>query len=198
MFTLFFSFDCLFKTPNKVLILILKKMGNKIVANLLLLYFIQPFVFFQLENKSNKTNETDMNSTIFTATPPLLATSTTKELSSSKIDETEMASCPISRGTTPGLEEIVIGRCNNFLSIIQKTNCEIRVKNISCLAIWNEFRQAVVNKDPCNITAECFRNFISVGRHPIKRDASIFWSGTKELTQQSSWKYVFIINLGIK
>mgnify|MGYP003385596263 CR=1 FL=1 len=94
-------------------------------------------------------------------------------------------SCSISRGTTQDLESIVIGRCKNFINVVKKTNREIQSKNINCNLLWDEFKNAIVSKDPCHITYESFQSFIKLGQHPINLDKSMFWSGTKDTSHLS-------------
>lgn len=96
----------------------------------------------------------------------------------------ENDSCPIRMGTTLDLDSIIVGRCNNFLNVVRKTNCRIQTKNISCRSVWDEFKKAIVNKDPCQVSIESFQDFLRIGRHPIDSDKSLFWSGTKNLAHE--------------
>ncbi|XP_020848593.1 ADP-ribosyl cyclase/cyclic ADP-ribose hydrolase 2 isoform X1 [Phascolarctos cinereus] len=72
-------------------------------------------------------------------------------------------------GTSPHLESIFLGRCNEYISVV---NPELSEKN--CSAIWEAF-ESVLHKDPCSVLPSDYDLFINLSRHSIPRDKSLFW-----------------------
>ncbi|NXH10081.1 BST1 hydrolase, partial [Bucco capensis] len=73
-------------------------------------------------------------------------------------------------GTTNNLESIVIGRCYDYIRIV---NPSVGEKN--CSAIWEAFKNAFINKDPCNILPMDYELFINLSLHTIPANKSLFW-----------------------
>lgn len=96
-----------------------------------------------------------------------------------------LETCSPGGGTTNEIEAIVKGKCQYFINVLEKDNCDIQKANFNCDSIWKEFSQAIVNKDPCQVTIESFDRLIEITRHPIKKDSSLFWSGTYKLAHLS-------------
>ncbi|XP_019309205.2 ADP-ribosyl cyclase/cyclic ADP-ribose hydrolase 2 isoform X1 [Panthera pardus] len=72
-------------------------------------------------------------------------------------------------GTSPHLRSIFLGRCAEYSSLLSP---ELRDKN--CTAIWEAFK-VVLDKDPCSVFPSDYELFISLSRHSIPRDKSLFW-----------------------
>ncbi|XP_045330443.1 ADP-ribosyl cyclase/cyclic ADP-ribose hydrolase 2 isoform X3 [Leopardus geoffroyi] len=72
-------------------------------------------------------------------------------------------------GTSPHLRSIFLGRCAEYSSLLSP---ELRDKN--CTAIWEAFK-VVLDKDPCSVFPSDYDLFISLSRHSIPRDKSLFW-----------------------
>lgn len=135
---------------------------------------------YNLDSISNSTISSSINA--INSSDEVFATN--EKLDNNTVYANENDSCPIRKGTTLDLDSIIVGRCNNFLNVVRKANCRIQTKNISCRSVWNEFKKAIVNKDPCQVTIESFQDFLSIGRHPIDNNKSLFWSGTKNLAHE--------------
>lgn len=86
--------------------------------------------------------------------------------------------CGDYNGTTPYIEEILIGRCHYFLNTIHKGECNFNPENYNCTEIWNTFKNIVVGKDPCDIKIDEFDGLLNALDHDIKTNTSLFWSGT--------------------
>ncbi|KAJ7410569.1 ADP-ribosyl cyclase/cyclic ADP-ribose hydrolase 2 [Willisornis vidua] len=113
-------------------------------------------------------------------------------------------------GTTQNLESIVIGRCYDYIRIVnpavghesdhieanrlvavwkQNINfdrCHILSKLIqlsekNCSEIWEAFKSAFINKDPCSILPEDYELFINLSLHAIPANKSLFWENNQLL-----------------
>ncbi|XP_054437808.1 ADP-ribosyl cyclase/cyclic ADP-ribose hydrolase 2 [Pteronotus mesoamericanus] len=78
-------------------------------------------------------------------------------------------------GTTQHLQSIFLGRCSEYLALL---NPQLRDKN--CTAIWEAFR-AVLEKDPCSVFPSDYDLFINLSRHSIPTDKSLFWENNQFL-----------------
>lgn len=72
-------------------------------------------------------------------------------------------------GTTPHLQSIFLGRCAEYTTLLS-----LQPGNKNCTAIWEAFR-VVLDKDPCSVLPSDYDLFISLSRHSIPRDKSLFW-----------------------
>ncbi|XP_063813070.1 ADP-ribosyl cyclase/cyclic ADP-ribose hydrolase 2 [Pseudophryne corroboree] len=84
-------------------------------------------------------------------------------------------------GTTPNLEAIVIGRCNDY---IETVNPSVGKKN--CSAIWIAFKSAFVSKDPCSVLPSDYELYTNLTLHDIPADKSLFWENNKQLVHRYS------------
>ncbi|KAG9479698.1 hypothetical protein GDO78_011627 [Eleutherodactylus coqui] len=84
-------------------------------------------------------------------------------------------------GTTPNLENIVIGRCYDYTATV---NPSVGKKN--CSAIWEAFKSAFFSKDPCSIFPSDFERYINLTLHDIPINQSLFWENNKELVRRLS------------
>jgi len=105
----------------------------------------------------------------------------------------QMGPCPSDyKGSTPEIESIFIGRCSYFVNILHKDDCDIQNANINCKAMWSEFSQAVLNKDPCNVSISSFDKLFELSSHPIRPNTTLFWSGTNNLAHESILCYLVL------
>ncbi|XP_075608562.1 ADP-ribosyl cyclase/cyclic ADP-ribose hydrolase 2 isoform X2 [Balearica regulorum gibbericeps] len=79
-------------------------------------------------------------------------------------------------GTTQNLEAIVIGRCYDYIRIL---NPSVGEKN--CSEIWEAFKNAFINKDPCSILPKDYELFINLSLHTIPPNKSLFWENNELL-----------------
>lgn len=78
-------------------------------------------------------------------------------------------------GTTPHLQSIFLGRCAEYLALL---NPQLQDKN--CTAIWEAFR-TVLAKPPCSVLPSDYDLFLSLSRHALPRDKSLFWENNQFL-----------------
>ncbi|XP_015450482.1 ADP-ribosyl cyclase/cyclic ADP-ribose hydrolase 2 isoform X2 [Pteropus alecto] len=79
------------------------------------------------------------------------------------------------QGTSPHLQSIFLGRCAEYSTLLGP---QLRDKN--CTAIWEAFR-AVLDKEPCAVLPSDYDPFISLSRHSIPQDKSLFWENNQFL-----------------
>ncbi|MGH0116876.1 UNVERIFIED_CONTAM: hypothetical protein FKN15_040865 [Acipenser sinensis] len=79
-------------------------------------------------------------------------------------------------GTTLSLEEIIIGRCYNYIRVV---NPSVGEKN--CSQIWEAFRDAFIFKDPCKVLPKDFEPFIRLTVHDVPLNKSLFWENSQLL-----------------
>ncbi|NXT85503.1 CD38 hydrolase, partial [Zapornia atra] len=83
------------------------------------------------------------------------------------------------KGTTKNLQEIILGRCYNYVTARYP---ELRDKD--CLKIWESLKHAFIYKNPCNSTSEDYQPLMELVHHPIPCDKSLFWSKTYDLVHR--------------
>ncbi|XP_050803899.1 ADP-ribosyl cyclase/cyclic ADP-ribose hydrolase 1 isoform X2 [Gopherus flavomarginatus] len=83
------------------------------------------------------------------------------------------------RGTTKNLQEVILGRCYNYITTV---NPELRDKD--CQNIWETMQKAFIYKNPCNITTEDYQPLLDLASHPIPCNKSLFWSKTNDLVHR--------------
>ncbi|XP_069600822.1 ADP-ribosyl cyclase/cyclic ADP-ribose hydrolase 2-like isoform X2 [Ranitomeya imitator] len=84
-------------------------------------------------------------------------------------------------GTTPNLENIVIGRCYDYIETVNPS-----VGNKNCSAIWLAFKSAFVSKDPCSVFPSDYEHYINLTSHDIPINKSLFWENNKHLVHRLS------------
>ncbi|XP_035271144.1 ADP-ribosyl cyclase/cyclic ADP-ribose hydrolase 2-like isoform X5 [Anguilla anguilla] len=84
-------------------------------------------------------------------------------------------------GTTADLQEVILGRCYNYIRVV---NPSVGEKN--CTAIWNAFRDAFIYRDPCSVTDRDYQTFISLSLHSIPPNKALFWEKNKQLVHSYS------------
>ncbi|NXG15087.1 CD38 hydrolase, partial [Grallaria varia] len=83
------------------------------------------------------------------------------------------------RGTTKNLQEVILGRCYNYIA---ERYPELGDKD--CLKIWESLKDAFIYKNPCNITSEDYQPLMELASHPIPCNKSLFWSKTHDLVHR--------------
>ncbi|XP_058659863.1 ADP-ribosyl cyclase/cyclic ADP-ribose hydrolase 1-like [Ammospiza nelsoni] len=83
------------------------------------------------------------------------------------------------RGTTKNLQEVIVGRCYNYITA---QHPELGDKD--CLKIWESLKDAFIYKNPCNITPEDYQPLMELASHPIPCNKSLFWSKTNDLVHR--------------
>jgi hypothetical protein len=89
------------------------------------------------------------------------------------------ASCNLDAysATTPNIKEIFLGRCNYFINVAQKNNCNFNSSNYDCSQLWQSFYSAI-KKPTCSI--DDYNDFFRLTDHFIPPNQSLFWSGTMQ------------------
>uniref|UniRef100_A0A3Q3VT85 ADP-ribosyl cyclase/cyclic ADP-ribose hydrolase n=1 Tax=Mola mola TaxID=94237 RepID=A0A3Q3VT85_MOLML len=80
-------------------------------------------------------------------------------------------------GTTPNIKHIVVGRCYNYITLINPgLRCD-------CENIWKQFEGAVVRQSPCNVTVKDYHlMFYAMAQTwPPPCNRFLFWSKTRTL-----------------
>ncbi|XP_038256663.1 ADP-ribosyl cyclase/cyclic ADP-ribose hydrolase 1 isoform X1 [Dermochelys coriacea] len=83
------------------------------------------------------------------------------------------------RGTTKNLQEVILGRCYNYITTV---NPELRDKD--CQKIWETIQKAFIYKNPCNITTEDYQPLLDLANHTVPCNKSLFWSKTNDLVHR--------------
>ncbi|XP_057561840.1 ADP-ribosyl cyclase/cyclic ADP-ribose hydrolase 2 [Hippopotamus amphibius kiboko] len=78
-------------------------------------------------------------------------------------------------GSTPHLQSIFLGRCAEYIAVLSPG-----LQDKNCTAIWEAFK-VVLDKDPCSVLPSDYDLFISLSRHSIPRDKSLFWENNHHL-----------------
>ncbi|NXK95293.1 CD38 hydrolase, partial [Formicarius rufipectus] len=83
------------------------------------------------------------------------------------------------RGTTKNLQEVVLGRCYNYI-----TERYPELGDKDCLKIWESLKEAFIYKNPCNITSGDYQPLMELASHPVPCNKSLFWSKTYDLVHR--------------
>lgn len=98
----------------------------------------------------------------------------------------EMGTCPSDyKGSTPEIESIFIGRCSYFVNVLHSGDCDIKNEDFNCTAIWDEFSNAILSQEPCDVSISSFDGLFQIANHTIKPNTTLFWSGTNNLAHES-------------
>ena len=81
-------------------------------------------------------------------------------------------------GTTENFRDIFIGRCYNYIEVVQANNQQFDASKYNCVEIFNEFKRINVGRNPCDIKIEDYNKFISLTEEYIPPNSTLFWSGT--------------------
>uniref|UniRef100_A0ACB8E6P5 Uncharacterized protein n=1 Tax=Sphaerodactylus townsendi TaxID=933632 RepID=A0ACB8E6P5_9SAUR len=84
------------------------------------------------------------------------------------------------KGTTQNLQEIVLGRCYNY---IMTMNPELSGGK-DCHKIWELLQRAIMYKDPCSTREEDYQPLMDLASHSIPCNKSLFWSKTNNLVHR--------------
>ncbi|CAF0818746.1 unnamed protein product [Brachionus calyciflorus] len=99
----------------------------------------------------------------------------------------EIDICPYTNnGTVDYFKEIFLGQCYYYINVLNRDKCEIINSNFNCTNIWMEFSKVVLNKQPCSISSNDYKNYLDSTSHSYDTDKSIFWSGTNFMAHQIS------------
>ncbi|XP_057680682.1 ADP-ribosyl cyclase/cyclic ADP-ribose hydrolase 1 [Corythoichthys intestinalis] len=80
-------------------------------------------------------------------------------------------------GTTPNIKHIVMGRCFNYITLVNPS------MRYDCEAIWSAFEEAVVKQASCDVAMEHYRHMFLEMPQTWACDRFLFWSKTKKLIQ---------------
>ncbi|KAJ8377157.1 hypothetical protein SKAU_G00077370 [Synaphobranchus kaupii] len=83
-------------------------------------------------------------------------------------------------GTTDNLKEIVIGRCYNYVTLVNPNS------RYDCEEIWTEFQQAVLRRTSCNVAVRDYQRMFHTTPQALPCDRLLFWSKTHELVHSYS------------
>ncbi|XP_041923053.1 ADP-ribosyl cyclase/cyclic ADP-ribose hydrolase 1 [Alosa sapidissima] len=83
-------------------------------------------------------------------------------------------------GTTPNLKHIVIGRCYNYITLINPSS------RYDCEGIWREFEEAVVRRTPCSVRVKDYQRMFRATPQTLPCDKLLFWSKTHDLVHSYS------------
>ncbi|XP_029978921.1 ADP-ribosyl cyclase/cyclic ADP-ribose hydrolase 1-like [Sphaeramia orbicularis] len=78
-------------------------------------------------------------------------------------------------GTTPNIKHIVVGRCYNYITLINATSRH------DCEDIWRHFEEAVVRQSSCNVTMEDYHHMFRAMTQTWPCNRFLFWSKTRTL-----------------
>ncbi|KAK1806440.1 hypothetical protein P4O66_004957 [Electrophorus voltai] len=78
-------------------------------------------------------------------------------------------------GTTPYLKQIVIGRCYNYITLVNPSS------RYNCEEIWHEFEEAVVQRTPCSVGVKDYQRMFQAATQTPPCDKMLFWSKTQGL-----------------
>ncbi|XP_056220582.1 ADP-ribosyl cyclase/cyclic ADP-ribose hydrolase 1-like [Seriola aureovittata] len=78
-------------------------------------------------------------------------------------------------GTTPNIKHIVVGRCYNYITLIDPS------LRYDCEEIWRQFEEAVVRQSSCNVTVEDYHQVFYAMPQTWPCDKFLFWSKTRAL-----------------
>ncbi|XP_077592253.1 ADP-ribosyl cyclase/cyclic ADP-ribose hydrolase 1 [Stigmatopora nigra] len=80
-------------------------------------------------------------------------------------------------GTTPNIKQIVMGRCFNYITLVNPST------RYDCEAIWRAFEDAVVKQNSCDVAMEHYRHMFREMPQTRACDRFLFWSKTKKFIQ---------------
>ncbi|XP_033760725.1 ADP-ribosyl cyclase/cyclic ADP-ribose hydrolase-like [Pecten maximus] len=85
-----------------------------------------------------------------------------------------LASSVITLGTTPGIQNIFIGRCLAYQELLKP----YPQTEVDCNLLWVKFVSSFAGKEPCELKSEDYSGFIEMSLSSIPEDKAMFWSGT--------------------
>ncbi|XP_067669574.1 ADP-ribosyl cyclase/cyclic ADP-ribose hydrolase-like [Haliotis asinina] len=91
----------------------------------------------------------------------------------------------VPQGTTPGLRELVMGRCTEYQTIVNPTQlCGNEQQRKNCSEISDNFMTAFSYQPACNVTFSRYDNFIRTANTDVTRNKAMFWSDVYGVVQQ--------------
>ncbi|OWF44433.1 ADP-ribosyl cyclase/cyclic ADP-ribose hydrolase-like [Mizuhopecten yessoensis] len=85
-----------------------------------------------------------------------------------------LATCVTPSGTTPGIQNIFLGRCLAYQEIIKP----YPQTTVDCNSLWVKFTTSFEGKEPCGLTSKDYSDFIETSLSSLPEDKAMFWSGT--------------------
>ncbi|XP_046553302.1 ADP-ribosyl cyclase/cyclic ADP-ribose hydrolase-like [Haliotis rubra] len=88
-------------------------------------------------------------------------------------------------GSTPGLRDLVLGRCTEYQAIVHPTHfCGNDQQRNNCTEITDNFLTAFSHQPACNVTFSRYDNFIRAAHTDVTRNKAMFWSDVYGVVQQ--------------
>ena len=104
------------------------------------------------------------------------SSSSSMEESYEEIDD--LSSFNSLEGTTENFRDIFIGRCYNYIEVVQLDNEQFNASKYNCVEIFNEFKRVNVGRNPCDIKVDDYSRFLSLTNEYIAPNTTLLWSGT--------------------
>ncbi|XP_061093767.1 ADP-ribosyl cyclase/cyclic ADP-ribose hydrolase 1 isoform X4 [Conger conger] len=83
-------------------------------------------------------------------------------------------------GTTDNLKEIVIGRCYNYVTLVNPSS------RYDCEEIWGEFQRVVLRRKSCGVAVRDYHRLFHSMMQTLPCDRLLFWSKTHKLVHSYS------------
>ncbi|XP_007662462.1 ADP-ribosyl cyclase/cyclic ADP-ribose hydrolase 1 [Ornithorhynchus anatinus] len=87
------------------------------------------------------------------------------------------------RGTTENLQEIILGRCFNFIRTVNPD----QQRDIDCVRIWKTFKNGFIQKNPCEITVKDYQPLMELAAHSANKvpcNKTLLWSKSYDLAHR--------------
>ncbi|XP_065684421.1 ADP-ribosyl cyclase/cyclic ADP-ribose hydrolase-like isoform X1 [Hydra vulgaris] len=84
-------------------------------------------------------------------------------------------------GTTPNINEIIIGRCLQFKLVSSQNRNPALYVDADCKKVWDLFNSSFSFKDSCQNESNYESLFNLVGFKKLLTDQALFWSGTRQI-----------------
>ncbi|XP_066577070.1 ADP-ribosyl cyclase/cyclic ADP-ribose hydrolase 1 [Amia ocellicauda] len=83
-------------------------------------------------------------------------------------------------GTTPHLKQIIVGRCYNYVTIVNPSS------RLNCEGIWRDFQDAVLKEAPCSVYVENYNRLFRTAHQTLPCNKLLFWSKTRDIVHSFS------------
>ncbi|XP_065670180.1 ADP-ribosyl cyclase/cyclic ADP-ribose hydrolase isoform X2 [Hydra vulgaris] len=91
-------------------------------------------------------------------------------------------------GTTPGIKDIIIGRCTQFQQLNSQNRNPALYTDVDCTKVWNLFSNSFSFKDTCRSGEVTEKNyeplFNLIGSKVPLTNQALFWSGTRHIVHE--------------
>ncbi|XP_038601460.1 ADP-ribosyl cyclase/cyclic ADP-ribose hydrolase 1-like [Tachyglossus aculeatus] len=135
-----------------------------------------------LENCAHRAQQRKCLVIVTTVIPLLIIVVLTTTLLIPKKEKTELPKWQ-GRGTTENLQEIILGRCFNFIRTVNPA----QLRDTDCTKIWDTFKNAFIQKNPCEITVNDYQPLMELAAHPANKvpcNKTLLWSKSYELAHR--------------